>query len=161
MQNLEQLQLLIEQELAKINYPNSPKQLYQPIQYVLELGGKRMRPILVLMAHQLFNDDLTKAISPALAIEVFHNFTLLHDDIMDNAYLRRGKKTVHEKWNSNVAILSGDVMMIQTYQLMLSVDSDILKDVLDIFSKAATKVCEGQQWIWILKLRKMYSLPIT
>jgi geranylgeranyl diphosphate synthase type II len=146
MQNLEQLQLLIEQELREINYPNSPQQLYQPIEYVLALGGKRMRPILVLMAHQLFNDDLTKAISPALAIEVFHNFTLLHDDIMDKAPLRRGKQTVHEKWNSNVAILSGDVMMIQTYQLMLKVDSDILKDVLDIFSKAATKVCEGQQW---------------
>ena len=118
MQNLEQLQLLIEQELREINYPNSPKQLYQPIDYALGLGGKRMRPILVLMAHQLFNDDLSKAISPALAIEVFHNFTLLHDDIMDNAHLRRGKKTVHEKWNSNVAILSGDVMMIQTYQLI-------------------------------------------
>ena len=146
MQNLEQLQLLIEQELREINYPNSPQQLYQPIEYVLGLGGKRMRPILVLMAHQLFNDDLTKAISPALAIEVFHNFTLLHDDIMDNAHLRRGKKTVHEKWNSNVAILSGDVMMIQTYQLMLNVDSDILKDVLEVFSKAATEVCEGQQW---------------
>ena len=118
MQNLEQLQLLIEQEIEKINYPNSPKKLYQPIDYVMGLGGKRMRPILVLMAHQLFNDDLTKAISPALAIEVFHNFTLLHDDIMDNAPLRRGQQTVHEKWNNNVAILSGDVMMIQTYQLM-------------------------------------------
>jgi geranylgeranyl diphosphate synthase type II len=145
MQNLEQLQLLIEQELAKINYPNSPKQLYQPIDYVLGLGGKRMRPILLLMAHQLFDENIEKAISPALALEVFHNFTLLHDDIMDNAPLRRGKKTVHEKWNSNVAILSGDVMMIQTYQLMLKVDSDILKDVLDLFSKAATQVCEGQQ----------------
>jgi geranylgeranyl diphosphate synthase type II len=146
MQNLEQLQLLIEQELREINYPNSPKQLYQPIEYVLALGGKRMRPILLLMAHQLFDENIEKAISPALAIEVFHNFTLLHDDIMDNAPLRRGKKTVHEKWNSNVAILSGDVMMIQTYQLMLKVDSDILKDILDIFSKAATQVCEGQQW---------------
>ena len=146
MQNLEQLQLLIEQEIEKINYPNSPKKLYQPIDYVMGLGGKRMRPILVLMAHQLFNDDLTKAISPALAIEVFHNFTLLHDDIMDNAPLRRGQQTVHEKWNNNVAILSGDVMMIQTYQLMSKVDSDILKDVLEVFSKAATEVCEGQQW---------------
>jgi len=145
MQNLEQLQLLIEQELGEINYPNSPKQLYQPIEYVLGLGGKRMRPILLLMAHQLFDEHIEKAISPALAIEVFHNFTLLHDDIMDNAPLRRGKKTVHEKWNSNVAILSGDVMMIQTYQLMLKVDSNILKDVLDVFSKAANEVCEGQQ----------------
>lgn len=159
MQNLEQLQLLIEQELVKINYPNnSPKQLYQPIEYVLGLGGKRMRPILLLMAHQLFNDDLTKAISPALGIEVFHNFTLLHDDIMDNAPIRRGKQTVHEKWNSNVAILSGDVMMIQTYQLMLKVDSDILKDVLDIFSKTATEVCEGQQWDMDFETQKNVQL---
>jgi len=146
MQNLEQLQLLIEQEIGKINYPNSPKQLYQPIDYVMGLGGKRMRPILLLMAHQLFDKNIEKAISPALGIEIFHNFTLLHDDIMDNAPIRRGKQTVHEKWNKNVAILSGDVMMIQTYQLMLKVDSDILKEVLDIFSKAATEVCEGQQW---------------
>ena len=146
MQNLEQLQLLIEQEIGKINYPNSPKQLYHPIDYVMGLGGKRMRPILLLMAHQLFDKNIEKAISPALGIEIFHNFTLLHDDIMDNAPIRRGKQTVHEKWNKNVAILSGDVMMIQTYQLMLKADSDILKDVLDIFSKAATEVCEGQQW---------------
>ena len=146
MQNLEQLQLLIEQELREINYPNSPKQLYQPIEYVLGLGGKRMRPILVLMAHQLFNDDLTKAISPALAIEVFHNFTLLHDDIMDKAPLRRGKQTVHEKWNNNVAILSGDTMLVQAYQLMCNVDKDVLKEILDAFNKAAIQVCEGQQW---------------
>ena len=146
MQNLEQLQLLIEQELREINYPNSPKQLYQPIDYVLGLGGKRMRPILVLMAHQLFNDDLTQAISPALAIEVFHNFTLLHDDIMDKAPLRRGKQTVHEKWNKNVAILSGDTMLVQAYQLMCNVDKDVLKEILDAFNKAAIQVCEGQQW---------------
>jgi len=146
MQNLEQLQLLIEQELREINYPNSPKQLYQPIEYVLGLGGKRMRPILVLMAHQLFNDDLTKAISPALAIEVFHNFTLLHDDIMDKAPLRRGKQPVHEKWNNNVAILSGDTMLVQAYQLMCNVDKDVLKEILDAFNKAAIQVCEGQQW---------------
>ena len=146
MQNLEQLQLLIEQELREINYPNSPKQLYQPIEYALALGGKRMRPILVLMAHQLFNDDLTKAISPALAIEVFHNFTLLHDDIMDKAPLRRGKQTVHEKWNNNVAILSGDTMLVQAYQLMCNVDKDVLKEILDAFNKAAIQVCEGQQW---------------
>ena len=149
---------VIERELGKIEYPNSPSKLYQPIDYVMGLGGKRMRPILLLMAHQLFNDDLTKAISPALGIEVFHNFTLLHDDIMDNAPIRRGKLTVHKKWNSNVAILSGDVMMIQTYQLMLKVDSDILKDVLDIFSKAATEVCEGQQWDMDFETQKNVQL---
>ena len=146
MQNLEQLQLLIEQELAEINYPNSPKQLYRPIEYVLALGGKRMRPILVLMAHQLFDKDIDIAISPALAIEVFHNFTLLHDDIMDKAPLRRRQQTVHEKWNNNVAILSGDTMLVQTYQLMCNVDKGILKEILDVFNKAAIQVCEGQQW---------------
>ena len=104
-----------------------------------------MRPILLLMAHQLFDENIEKAIFPALGIEIFHNFTLLHDDIMDNAPIRRGKQCVHEKWNKNIAILSGDVMMIKTYQLMLRVDSDILKDVLDVFSKAAIDVCEGQQ----------------
>ena len=146
MQTLSQLSAIIEKELRKIQLPNSPSKLYQPIDYVMGLGGKRMRPILLLMAHQLFDKNIEKAISPALGIEIFHNFTLLHDDIMDNAPIRRGKQTVHEKWNKNVAILSGDVMMIQTYQLMLKVDSDIFKDVLDVFSKAATQVCEGQQW---------------
>ena len=146
MQTLSQLSAIIEGELGKIAYPNTPQKLYQPIDYVMGLGGKRMRPILLLMAHQLFDENIEKAISPALGIEIFHNFTLLHDDIMDNAPIRRGKQTVHEKWNKNVAILSGDVMMIQTYQLMLKVDSDIFKDVLDVFSKAATEVCEGQQW---------------
>ena len=146
MQNLEQLQLLIEQEIGKINFPNSPKQLYQPIEYALGLGGKRIRPILVLMAHQLFDKDIDVAISPALAIEVFHNFTLLHDDIMDKAPLRRGQQTVHEKWNNNVAILSGDTMLVQAYQLIGNLDKDIVKQVLTVFSKAATQVCEGQQW---------------
>jgi geranylgeranyl diphosphate synthase type II len=105
-----------------------------------------MRPILVLMAHQLFDKNIEKAISPALAIEVFHNFTLLHDDIMDKAPLRRGQQTVHEKWNANVAILSGDTMLVQAYQLMADVDKSIVKPTLEVFSKAAIEVCEGQQW---------------
>ena len=146
MKNIQELGMLIENELQQISYPNNPNLLYAPISYIMRLDGKRMRPLLVLMAHQLFDENLKKAIPPAIAIEVFHNFTLLHDDIMDNATLRRGNPTVHKKWNNNVAILSGDVMMIQAYQLMLKVDPDILKDVLDVFSKAAIKVCEGQQW---------------
>ena len=145
MKNLEELQLLIDQELSQINYPNSPKQLYKPIQYVLELGGKRMRPILVLMAHQLFDKDIDVAICPAMGIEVFHNFTLLHDDIMDKAPIRRGQQSVHEKWNNNVAILSGDTMLVQAYQLMGDVDKGIVKQVLSVFGKAAIQVCEGQQ----------------
>ena len=146
MKSIQELSALISDELDRIEYPKTPSLLYEPIDYILGLGGKRMRPILVLMAHQLFDKNIEKAISPALAIEVFHNFTLLHDDIMDNAPLRRGQKTVHEKWNSNVAILSGDTMLVQAYQLMAEVDNAIVKQVLAVFSKAAIEVCEGQQW---------------
>ena len=146
MQTLSQLSAIIEGELGKIAYPNSPQKLYQPIDYVMGLGGKRMRPILLLMAHQLFDENIEKSISPALGIEVFHNFTLLHDDIMDNAPIRRGQQTVHEKWDNNVAILSGDTMLVQAYKLLTDIDKSILKEVLAIFNKAATEVCEGQQW---------------
>ena len=146
MKSIQELSVVISNELGKIEYPKNPSLLYEPIDYILGLGGKRMRPILVLMAHQLFNKNIEKAISPALAIEVFHNFTLLHDDIMDNAPLRRGQQTVHEKWNNNVAILSGDTMLVQAYQLMSAVDQSIIKQVLAVFSKAAIEVCEGQQW---------------
>ena len=146
MKSIQELSAVVSNELGKIEYPKNPSLLYEPIDYILGLGGKRMRPILVLMAHQLFNKNIEKAISPALAIEVFHNFTLLHDDIMDNAPLRRGQQTVHEKWNNNVAILSGDTMLVQAYQLMSAVDQSIIKQVLVVFSKAAIEVCEGQQW---------------
>jgi len=146
MKSIQELSALISDELGRVEYPKNPSLLYEPIDYILSLGGKRMRPILVLMAYQLFDKSIEKAISPALAIEVFHNFTLLHDDIMDNAPLRRGQKTVHEKWNSNIAILSGDTMLVQAYQLMAEVDDAIVKQVLAVFSKAAIEVCEGQQW---------------
>ena len=105
-----------------------------------------MRPILTLMAHQLFNSDLEKSVKAAVAIEVFHNFTLLHDDIMDEAPLRRGVKTVHEKWDKNSAILSGDTMLVQSYNLLMSVEDTYLREVLNTFNKAAKEVCEGQQW---------------
>ena len=146
MKSIQELSALISDELGRIEYPKTPSLLYEPIDYILALGGKRMRPILVLMAYQLFDKNIEKAISPALAFEVFHNFTLLHDDIMDNAPLRRGKQTVHEKWNNNVAILSGDAMLVQAYQLIAEVDNMIVKQVLEVFSKAAIEVCEGQQW---------------
>lgn len=146
MKSIQELSTIISDELGRIEYPKNPSLLYEPIDYILGLGGKRMRPILVLMAHQLFDKNIEKAISPALAIEVFHNFTLLHDDIMDKAPLRRGQQTVHEKWNANVAILSGDTMLVQAYQLMADVDKSIVKPTLEVFSKAAIEVCEGQQW---------------
>ena len=158
MQTLSQLSAIIEGELGKITYPNSPQKLYQPIDYVMGLGGKRMRPILLLMAHQLFDENIEKAISPALGIEIFHNFTLLHDDIMDNAPIRRGKQTVHEKWNKNVAILSGDIMLVQAYQLLSNVDKSIVKELITVFSKAATEVCEGQQWDMDFEIQKEVTL---
>ena len=158
MKSIQELSALISDKLGEIEYPENPSALYQPIDYILALGGKRMRPILVLMAHQLFDKNIEKAISPALAIEVFHNFTLLHDDIMDKAPLRRGQKTVHEKWNTNVAILSGDTMLVQAYQLMTDVDQNIVKQVLKVFSKAAIEVCEGQQWDMDFESQKEVSI---
>ena len=145
MKKLEDLQSIISDAVQKLDFPGYPAKLYEPITYILSLGGKRMRPALLLMACELFGGDVNKAISPALAIEVFHNFTLMHDDIMDNAPLRRGKTTVHERWNKNVAILSGDVMLIKGYELMMQVDNSILRQVLDIFNETAVGVCEGQQ----------------
>jgi geranylgeranyl diphosphate synthase, type II len=145
MTSLKDLQHKINDEVNKLSFPLYPADLYEPIKYILSLGGKRMRPALLLMACDLFGGDAKKAISPALAIEVFHNFTLMHDDIMDNAPLRRGKVTVHEKWNKNVAILSGDVMLVESYKLIMQVDDRLLKLVMNIFNETATGVCEGQQ----------------
>lgn len=145
MYNISQLQDLINKEIAEKQYPGKPAELYEPIRYIMALGGKRMRPALLLMACDLFEGSIMKALQPAVGIEVFHNFTLVHDDIMDKAPLRRGNPTVHEKWNDCIAILSGDVMLVQAYQLMMSVDDSILREVLNIFSEMATGVCEGQQ----------------
>jgi geranylgeranyl diphosphate synthase type II len=145
MKQLTELQLLINDAVGKLSYPAYPADLYEPISYILSIGGKRMRPALLLLACDLFGGDVNKAIEPALAIEVFHNFTLMHDDIMDKAPLRRGKATVHEKWNANVAILSGDAMMVEANRMMMKVDDSILRKVLDVFNDTATGVCEGQQ----------------
>lgn len=136
----------INQEIAKIRFGEDPGELYEPMRYIMQLGGKRMRPCLTLLGHYLFEDDPRKALRPAIGVEVFHNFTLMHDDIMDKAPLRRGKPTVHTQWNENIAILSGDVMLIQAYHLMMEVDTDILKPVVNAFGKCATEVCEGQQF---------------
>jgi len=145
MRKLQDLQLLIDEAVTNLQYPAYPSELYEPIQYILSMGGKRMRPALLLMACDLFGGDVEKAVLPALAIEVFHNFTLMHDDIMDNAPLRRGKVTVHEKWNKNAAILSGDVMLIHGYKLMMNVEDRLLRVILNIFNDTAVGVCEGQQ----------------
>ncbi|QJW91739.1 polyprenyl synthetase family protein [Spirosoma taeanense] len=135
----------LQNELQHIQYGQNPLELYEPIRYIMNLGGKRMRPLMTLMSAYLFTDDWQKAIRPALAVEVFHNFTLMHDDIMDQAPLRRGQPTVHEKWNHNIAILSGDVMLVNAYQLLLDVEADKLKRVMNRFTRTAAEVCEGQQ----------------
>ncbi|NQX37956.1 geranylgeranyl diphosphate synthase, type II [Pedobacter steynii] len=140
-----QLQEIIENAIQNVPYPSHPERLYQPISYIMSLGGKRIRPALVLMAADLFGADLNKAIPAALAIETFHNFTLIHDDIMDNAPLRRGKPSVHEKWGVNNAILSGDVMMVESNKHLSMLDTAVLKDALNTFNATAQGVCEGQQ----------------
>ena len=132
--------------LAQLSYGEQPDTLYAPIRYIMGLGGKRIRPLLTLLGAHLFTDDLSGIIKPALATEVFHNFTLLHDDLMDQAPLRRGQATVHEKWNPNVAILSGDVMLVRAYELFLDVNPLLLPRILARFSQTAAEVCEGQQW---------------
>ncbi len=123
-----------------------PINLYEPITYILSLGGKRLRPVLVLMATEVFGTDYRKALDAALAIEVFHNFSLVHDDIMDDAPLRRGKETVHEKWDINTGILSGDAMLINAYQLFENYEGQTFRDLAKLFSKTALQVCEGQQY---------------
>lgn len=137
---------LIEQEIKKHKFGKEPASLYEPIRYLMGLGGKRMRPLLTLLAYALYKDDVKEAVPYAVAVEAFHNFTLMHDDIMDNAPLRRGNVTVHEKWNVNTAILSGDVMLVKVYEMFLSLEPDKLKIILKAFNKCAAEVCEGQQW---------------
>jgi geranylgeranyl diphosphate synthase type II len=135
----------IEQCLSLQNFDHQPKELYQPMSYIMDLGGKRLRPAMTLAACELFGGSYEEALLPALGIEVFHNFSLVHDDIMDEASLRRGQKTIHEKWNTNIAILSGDAMLVKAYQYIAQVKADILPEVLAVFSQTAIEVCEGQQ----------------
>jgi len=137
-------QKAIEQELDKTGFTAEPKTLYEPARYILALGGKRLRPILTLLACGLYA-EAKKAMPQAVAVEVFHNFTLMHDDIMDAAPLRRGQPTVHHKWNVNTAILSGDAMLVKAYQLLANCDAEHLPALLKVFSQTAIEVCEGQQ----------------
>lgn len=136
----------IENEIEKLQFDYPPKSLYEPIEYILSLGGKRIRPALVLMACNLYRDEVDEAIRPALGLEVFHNFTLLHDDLMDEADKRRNRPTVHKVWNANAAILSGDAMLIAAYQLMAGTDTRHLKEILDLFTATALEICGGQQY---------------
>lgn len=135
----------INTHVAELQFTRSPKELYEPVEYVLSLGGKRIRPVLMLMGYNLFKEDVTRIYGPATGIEVYHNYTLLHDDLMDRADMRRGKATVHKVWNDNTAILSGDAMLVLAYQYMADCPPAHLKEVMDLFSLTALEICEGQQ----------------
>ena len=135
----------IDQRLKEFKYGDQPAALYDPIRYIMSLGGKRMRPLLTLLAYELYREDPEVVLDQAIAVEIFHNFTLMHDDIMDKAPLRRGKPTVHEKWNPSVAILSGDVMLVKAYELLLQAPSGNLKEILKAFNDCTIGICEGQQ----------------
>ena len=145
MKELEPYLKVVENGLSEIGLPSHPENLYDPMRYFLNLGGKRIRPILSLLAAEMFDVAGEKALPQALAIEVFHNFTLIHDDILDLAPLRRGKETVHEKWGTNIAILSGDRLLIESYKLLCEAPEDYLPTLLKVYNKMAIEVCEGQQ----------------
>ena len=141
-----ELKEIIQNYFKEIDWNIEPKQLYTPISYALESGGKRLRPMLTLMATKLFGGDINKAMPAAVALEIFHNFTLLHDDIMDRADMRRNRPTVHVKWDDNTAILSGDAMLIKAYQYLSKTETDKKEEILDLFTTTALQVCEGQQY---------------
>jgi geranylgeranyl diphosphate synthase, type II len=147
MISLEQLQQDIEKNLIELGFDNMhPRGLYEPVSYILSIGGKRIRPVMLLMACNLFSDEITHAMKPALGIEVFHNFTLLHDDIMDAAPLRRNSPTVHVKWNPNTAILSGDAMSVLAFQYIMDTKPELALKIFPVFCSVAIGVCEGQQY---------------
>lgn len=146
MYTIEQLREVIKTELDRQEYVEEPYSLFEPIKYIMEDGGKRLRPVLTLMAYNLYRDDIEKALKSAIGIEIFHNYTLLHDDVMDDAELRRGRQTVHKKWNSNVAILSGDAAAITAYKYIETCEDPYLRRVIDGFNQVAMDVCKGQQY---------------
>ena len=156
------IEIYQKQFLAYLNEYNTirePKNLYEPIQYILNLGGKRLRPVLTLMSADCFEGNVSNALDAALAVEVFHNFSLIHDDIMDDAPLRRGHQTVHEKWDLNTGILSGDAMLIMAYQLFENYQPEVFKNLATLFSKTALEVCEGQQYDIDFESRIEVSIP--
>lgn len=147
MYTLQELKEIVTKGLSALDFNREPSDLYNPLGYMISIGGKRLRPVTCLMTYNLFSDRIEKPVLyPAMALEVFHGFTLIHDDIMDKADIRRGQPTVHKKWNNNIAILSGDVMSIMAYELLASCPAEKLSDVLALFSKTAAQVCEGQQY---------------
>ena len=159
MQAIVEYQNQFSEFLNTYNVERGPKNLYQPIKYILNLGGKRLRPVLTLMTTACFDGDVDRAMDAALAVEVFHNFSLIHDDIMDAAPLRRGQETVHEKWDLNTGILSGDAMLIRAYQLFENYPPETFRELAKLFSKTALEVCEGQQYDIDWETRLQVSIP--
>ncbi|MEZ4853281.1 polyprenyl synthetase family protein [Flavobacterium sp.] len=159
MQPLSNYQTIIAEHFNQISLKKEPKGLYEPIKYILDLGGKRMRPVLTLMSADIFNADLKSALPAATAVEVFHNFSLIHDDIMDDAPLRRGNETVHEKWDLNTGILSGDAMLILAYQFFEAYEPHIFQQLAKLFGKTALEVCEGQQYDVDFETRDDVTIP--
>ena len=159
MRTITEYQDLISRHFESIEYQKEPNNLYEPIRYILSLGGKRLRPVLTLMATEVFDMDCQKALAAATAVEVFHNFSLIHDDIMDDAPLRRGNETVHEKWNINTGILSGDAMLILAYQYFEAYEPKIFQELAKLFSKTALEVCEGQQYDVDFETRDDVTIP--
>ena len=159
MRAISQYQDIIQAHFEALNLTKEPNNLYEPIRYILSLGGKRLRPVLTLMATEVFDVDCEKAIPAATAVEVFHNFSLIHDDIMDDAPLRRGNETVHEKWDLNTGILSGDAMLILAYQFFENYEPVVFRDLAKLFSKTALEVCEGQQYDVDFETRDDVTIP--
>ncbi len=146
MYSIKEIQEFVKKNINEIEFNKEPKGLYEPIKYILNIGGKRLRPVLCLMAYNLYSNDINKAIHPAIGVEVFHNFTLLHDDIMDNADMRRNHPTVHKKWDENTAILSGDAMMVEAYKQLLKYKGPNFREIFEVFTQTAGEVCDGQQY---------------
>ena len=160
MHTLPSLLAAINNYAAAHPFPATPRELYEPCDYMLALGGKRLRPAMLLMAYELFHDNVEQALPAAWAVELFHNFTLMHDDIMDAAPLRRGQPTVHTRWNTTTGILSGDVMLIHAYRHLARFDdSVIVADLIDTFNRVAIEVCEGQQYDVNFETRQNVTLP--
>lgn len=146
MDKITEFQDIISELIADQQFLKEPVELYAPIDYIMSQGGKRLRPVLTLLVNNLFDGKLENVIYPALAIEIFHSFTLVHDDIMDKAPMRRGMPTIYKKWNADIAILSGDTMFAMAYQYALQTDTSIIPAILEVFSRTAIEVCEGQQY---------------
>jgi geranylgeranyl diphosphate synthase, type II len=159
MYSPESLLQSVNEAIAGENFQREPPELYGPISYILSLGGKRIRPVMLLMAADMYDGDIQQAMPAALSIEIFHNFSLIHDDIMDRAPMRRGRQTVHEKWNANTAILSGDTMMVKAYDQFLKLPEPLIRPALDIFNLTATGVCEGQQLDMNFEQKADVSIP--